>query len=99
MSRTTIVPEAYTGRIRSTGPVLVLFDLDRTLLPGSSLVLLARRFARAGLLSRRTIAGALARQAFYRCRGASADTAERACRQALTLVAGVAAQVAAEITA
>lgn len=97
------MPSAATVRTTPLGPPrsapsrVALFDLDRTLLPGSSLAIVARHFAAAGLVSRRTAIGALARQAAFRRRGASRDRAERLCREALELVAGCPVEIASEI--
>ncbi|HEV8625843.1 MAG TPA: hypothetical protein VG034_15405 [Acidimicrobiia bacterium] len=48
---------------------LAVFDLDRTLLPGSSLSLFGRALHRAGMVGSRRMAGYIAREAF----GAAAD--------------------------
>jgi len=56
---------------------LAIFDLDRTLIPGSSLVHLGRALARRGLLSPWTLPTHVARNlVFQRC-GASESKAER----------------------
>jgi len=67
---------------------LALFDLDRTLLPGSSLEALARALAVEGIVSRRRIARAAAEQARFTRRGASDATADRLCREGLRVIAG-----------
>jgi HAD superfamily hydrolase (TIGR01490 family) len=73
----------------TTGTVPVaIFDLDRTLIPGSSLVPLARQLVRRGLLPRRRLAGAVARNAHFARRGATTDTAERILADALAAAAG-----------
>lgn len=66
-----------------------VFDLDRTLLPGSSLAVLARVLAARGLLRRRTLAAALVRDAAFRRRGSSDPGAERLRDEALRHVAGL----------
>lgn len=48
---------------------LAVFDLDRTLLPGSSLLALGRAMAGAGLVSRRRLAAAAVHEARYKRRG------------------------------
>jgi phosphoserine phosphatase len=70
-----------------TVPVAI-FDLDRTLIPGSSLVPLARQLVRRGLLPRRRLAGAVARNAHFARRGASTAAAERILADALAAAAG-----------
>lgn len=66
-----------------------MFDLDRTLLPGSSLVALGRAMAARRLLARRRLLVGLARDASFRRRGASDDTAYRLRTAALRHVAGL----------
>jgi HAD superfamily hydrolase (TIGR01490 family) len=51
------------------GHGVALFDLDRTLVPGSSLVVLARELLRRGLLDRRTAARHALSAATFRRRG------------------------------
>lgn len=68
---------------------LALFDLDRTLLPGSSLVALGRALARARLVPTRLLVGAGARDMLYRRRGSTDAQAERLRNRALAAVAGV----------
>lgn len=48
---------------------LAVFDLDRTLVPGSSLARLARALAEAGVLRRRALAVHLLREAVFASRG------------------------------
>lgn len=80
----------------ATGPVevdpatpIALFDLDRTLLPGSSLEALGRALAAEGLLTRRRLARAAAEQVRFTRRGASDATATRLCTEGLGLIAGI----------
>ena len=68
---------------------VALFDLDRTLLPGSSLVTLGRSLAADRLLARRTLLVGVARDAAFRRRGASDGQAERLRAAALRHVAGL----------
>jgi HAD superfamily hydrolase (TIGR01490 family) len=75
---------------------LAIFDLDRTLIPGSSLVPLARQLARRGLLDRGRLVGAVARNAAFARRGADASTAERVTSDALSAVTGMRESVLAE---
>jgi HAD superfamily hydrolase (TIGR01490 family) len=74
---------------------LAIFDLDRTLIPGSSLVPLARQLARRGLVDRARLVGAVARNAAFARRGADASTAERITADALAATAGLEAGVVA----
>src|SRR5262245_53599762 len=68
------------------GDGAVFFDLDGTLLPGSSLFPLAREFRRRGLIRLRDIARVGADQAWFRFgRSERPDVVERA--RALTLAA------------
>jgi HAD superfamily hydrolase (TIGR01490 family) len=73
----------------ATGPTLALFDLDRTLLPGSSLLALGRALVDEGVVGRRTLARAALRDARYRRRGASDADAERVRGRALEAVTGL----------
>jgi HAD superfamily hydrolase (TIGR01490 family) len=68
---------------------LALFDLDRTLVPGSSLVVLARALVDAGVVSRATLLRGLASNAVFARRGASDARVERLRTQALDIVSGV----------
>lgn len=76
------LPDPRTQRV-------ALFDLDRTLLRGSSLVALGRALLDAGVVPRRTIAGAAVRDLAYRRRGATDRQVARVRDQALAAVAGV----------
>lgn len=71
------------------GTPIALFDLDRTLLPGSSLEALGRALAAEGLLTKRRLARAAAQQARFSRRGASDATAARLCSEALAVIAGL----------
>lgn len=73
---------------RSAGRVAV-FDLDRTLLPGSSLVALGRAMVARRLLARRRLVLGLAQDVRFRRRGASDDHAERLRTSALRHVTGI----------
>jgi HAD superfamily hydrolase (TIGR01490 family) len=63
-----LLPVQDSGEPPTTGS-LAIFDLDRTLLPGSSLAALARAMAGAGMVSRRRLATAAIQEARYRRRG------------------------------
>lgn len=90
--RTATGTKAAAGAEPRRGSARVaIFDLDRTLVPGSSLVPLARHLARSGLLGRGKVVGAVARNARFAKRGADESTAERLLAEALAAVAGVAA--------
>ena len=77
------------GTIADPATPIALFDLDRTLLPGSSLDALGRALAAEGLLSRRRLARAAAEQARFSRRGASDATADRLCAEGLGLIAAI----------
>lgn len=65
-----------------------VFDLDRTLLAGSSLVALARVMARSGLLSGQQLLTGLAMDQVFRRRGATDEDVDRLRTIALRQVAG-----------
>lgn len=71
-----------------TGSRLAVFDLDRTLLPGSSLMILGRALHRAGLVDGRELAGWMAREAAFARRGEGPSTAPRLLAGLLASVAG-----------
>ncbi len=77
----TVLPELI-GRA-------AVFDLDRTLLAGSSLVALARAMSRSGLLSGQQLVTGLAMDQVFRRRGASDEDVDRLRSAALRHVAGV----------
>src|SRR5438552_2202935 len=56
---------------------LAVFDLDRTLLPGSSLSLFGRALHRAGMVGSRRMAGYFAREAVFVRRGQGTSAAHR----------------------
>jgi len=70
------------------GSRLAVFDLDRTLLPGSSLMILGRALHRAGLVDGRELAGWMAREAAFARRGEGVSTAQRLLATLLASVAG-----------
>lgn len=70
------------------GNRLAVFDFDRTLLPGSSLIILGRALRRAGLVEGRELAGWLAREAAFSRRGEGATTAQRLLANLLSTVEG-----------
>jgi HAD superfamily hydrolase (TIGR01490 family) len=67
---------------------LAIFDLDRTLLPGSSLMLLGRALHRAGIIRRHKLLTYVAREAMFSHRGQSAPSAQRLLAALLAEVAG-----------
>ncbi|HSL59340.1 MAG TPA: HAD-IB family hydrolase [Acidimicrobiales bacterium] len=81
-ARTLPLPDPRTQR-------MAVFDLDRTLLPGSSLVALGRALLAAGVLPRRTLAAAAVRDLAYRRRGSTDRQVARVRDQALAAIAGV----------
>lgn len=70
------------------GPVAI-FDLDRTILPGSSLPIVARALVNYGLLPRRTLVEAAIRNVVFQRNGASASTVARLVTDVLELAAGL----------
>lgn len=80
-TRSTTPPEAV-GRA-------AVFDLDRTLLPGSSLLALARAMARRRMLSGQQLVSGLAMDRAFRWRRADDDQVDRLRTAALRQVAGV----------
>jgi HAD superfamily hydrolase (TIGR01490 family) len=70
------------------GPSVALFDLDRTLVRGSSAVALARALVSHGAIRRRELLGAAARDNMFRRRGSSDATAERFKRKVLRVMSG-----------
>lgn len=56
---------------------LAVFDLDRTLVPGSSLARLARALGQEGTLHRKVLAGHLLREAVFAARGLGPAALER----------------------
>lgn len=69
---------------------VAVFDLDRTLLPGSSLALFARHAASAGLLARRDLARYALDESVFRLRGSTDRSVGSVAERALALAAGVA---------
>jgi HAD superfamily hydrolase (TIGR01490 family) len=70
------------------GRGIALFDLDRTLVPGSSLAVLGRVLVRRGLVPRRALVGQVLRQAWFARRGGDDDTGTRLCDELLVAVRG-----------
>jgi phosphoserine phosphatase len=70
------------------GGTVAVFDLDRTLLPGSSLGLFARGLARARLVSTWDVARHVVHQGVFTARGLSASTLERLCAELAAGAAG-----------
>jgi HAD superfamily hydrolase (TIGR01490 family) len=68
---------------------MAIFDLDRTILRGSSLPIVAKALVDAGLLRRRVLADALVRNAVFRHRGCGDETVTSLVSQVLRLVAGM----------
>lgn len=77
---------------------LAVFDLDRTLIDGSSLVPLARQLARRGIVDRAQLIGAMARNTRFRRSGADASAAAHVAELALQAVAGAPARAVREAT-
>ncbi len=75
------------GAAQATG--LAVFDLDRTLVRGSSLARLARALGEAGVVRRKDLVGHLVREALFAARGLSPRAIEQLRASLLTAVAGV----------
>ncbi len=68
---------------------LAIFDLDRTLGPGSSLAVMARALVDAGLVARRRLAGAAVAQARFARHGATDAQVDHVRERVLRMVAGL----------
>jgi HAD superfamily hydrolase (TIGR01490 family) len=85
-----LLPEQVTTAGAPTRPgALAVFDLDRTLLPGSSVSAMARAMADAGWVPRWRLAGAAIDEARFRRRGATDGAAAALREEALQHVAGL----------
>jgi HAD superfamily hydrolase (TIGR01490 family) len=67
---------------------LVLFDLDRTLIPGSCLVTFGRALVRRRMITRRSLAGHALAAGRFKHRGLSDDRVDSIRSQLLSVVAG-----------
>ncbi len=76
-----------TSAAPATG--LAVFDLDRTLVAGSSLARLARALAEAGLVRPKELAGHLVREALFAARGLRPAAIDRLRTSLLSAAAGV----------
>lgn len=85
-SRAAAVGSAAT---RPGGSRLALFDLDRTLLRGSSMAAFGRALVAEGIVPRRRLLFTAAREARYRWRGASDHCVDRTRARALDAIAGM----------
>ncbi len=65
-----------------------IFDLDRTILPGSSLPIVAAVLRRGGLLPRRVVCGAMIRNAVFQRRGHTGSTVGGLASGVLGLIEG-----------
>jgi len=86
---TTIAPPAGPTDLSTGERRLAIFDLDRTLLPGSSLAYLGRALVRTRVLRPRQLCGFAVRELLFRRRGLSHAGADRLRERLLTMVAGV----------
>lgn len=82
MAPTPVLAAAHFGH------GVALFDLDRTLIPGSSLVSLGRELLNRGLVERQTLARYALTAAMFRRRGLSDDDVDRVRRGLLLSLAG-----------
>jgi HAD superfamily hydrolase (TIGR01490 family) len=85
-------------RSAAASPRAAFFDVDRTLLRGSSLLALARPLRRAGLISTRLTARALARQLRFGARGMSNPEIEAAVASLSDVIRGLDAGEVRRIT-
>ncbi|MFT3855561.1 MAG: HAD-IB family hydrolase [Ilumatobacteraceae bacterium] len=74
----------------STGPSAAFFDLDRTLISGSSVFVFGVAALRAGLVRRRDLVGDAVAAAMFRMRGADDDTTAGVRDRILGAVEGIA---------
>jgi HAD superfamily hydrolase (TIGR01490 family) len=81
-------PRARAAAFEHGGDV-ALFDLDRTLIPGSSIVSLARGLVADGIVRRRALVPGMVANVVFAHWGASDATADRLRARALTTMAGV----------
>ena len=81
--------QATTGEGATPTGALAIFDLDRTLLPGSSLVALGRAMAAAGMVPRRRLAVAALQEARYKRRGSLDGEVADLRDEALAHIAGL----------
>lgn len=68
---------------------LAVFDLDRTLVPGSSLARLARALGEAGVVRKKELAGHLLREAIFAARGLGPAAIDRLRTSLLRAAAGM----------
>jgi HAD superfamily hydrolase (TIGR01490 family) len=81
-SASRVLPAAHFGH------GVALFDLDRTLVPGSSLMVLGRELLRRGLVPRSTLARHALTAVSFRRRGATDDEIDRVRTGLLAALAG-----------
>lgn len=87
--RTEAAPEATAEPTSAPVGRAAIFDLDRTLVPGSSLLTLARAMSRRGLVSAQQLVSGLAMDRAFRWRGADDHQVDRLRAVALRQVAGL----------
>jgi len=78
-----------TARRSGAGRAAAFFDLDRTVIAGSSFLALAPPLVDAGLLSRRTLVRAALHQLRFRALGASEIRVARAAARGAAVIAGI----------
>ena len=88
MSTRAFAPPEEATTAPLPGCRLAIFDLDRTLLPGSSLMLLGRALHRAGCIKRGALFRYVAQETVFVRRGDSEPTAQRRLAALLAEVAG-----------
>lgn len=82
-------PSALPGKVRSVGRPAAFFDLDRTFLARSSALALAGSFRARGLIGRRQLARALARQLLFSARGADEEGVRRVTERGMRVLRGL----------
>ena len=92
----TTVPSTASGPVAALHRV-ALFDLDRTLVPGSSLVPLGREMVRRGMLERRVVVRRAAHAAAFRRRGLPDQRIDDLIAGMLALLAGREVEPLAEV--
>ena len=91
-------PALEAQRSARRGRAAAFFDVDRTLLRGSSFLALAGPLRRAGIISRRHLLGAALHQVAFTLRGASHEKLEDAGRAGADAVRGIDAERLRSVT-
>lgn len=89
--------ELLTPETRRTASGLAIFDLDRTVIAGSSLALFARAAVAAGVVDRRVVVRHLVAELRFKHRGLGTETLARLTDRLLATAAGRRVDVLAEV--